>query len=154
MDFQKFDTCLKLRTLGFPQKRKFQSMYYVRPDTLICIDDLSALKNDGETDFENIFDLLFFKPRLEDLIAECDFLDEFIQMADGSWMAYSKIEEDPAYIEKTGRQDKMIRAQGNDCWQALCNLYIAVKSKDRHTTLTPDEVAGSENQVQATEPNP
>lgn len=142
-----FELCLKLRELGFPQLRKYQAMYYVMPDTLICIDDLSCLKHDGLTDFEDIFGRLIFKPRMEDLLDACsDYLREFVRMGDGTIMAYSVIEEDPAYIAETGRTDPFIRANGATHWEALVNLCIALKSKERRSTLTPEDVAASENQ--------
>lgn len=144
--YPNFDLCLKLLSLGFPQKRKFQSMYYVRPDTLICIDDLSALKHDGHTDFEDIFGKLVFKPRIEDLLEEAPFLQEFIRMSDGSVFAYSTVEEDPKFIEQTGRQDKYIRANGRTHWEALVNLYIAVKSKDKQINASIAVDSGNKTQ--------
>lgn len=157
MDFPKpFTTCVELRELGFPQKRKFQSMYYVRPDMLICIDDLSALKSDGHTDFENIFTTLVFKPRLEDLIEESPWLQEFIRMEDGSVFAYSTVEEDPAYIKETSRSDKFIRARGANHWEASANLYLAVKKAIQkqdgaRRTLSPESLESSENTQQGEE---
>lgn len=153
--YQNFDLCLKLRDAGFPQKRSFQSMYYVRPDMLICIDDLSALKNDGHTDFENIFSPLIFKPRAEDVWEEVQpYLQEILKMGDNTYFAYSTVEEDPAYIEQTGRTDKFIRSRGATPWEALVTLYIdvqaAIKRQDgEHRTLSPETLDASENQQEA-----
>lgn len=124
-----FTQCVTLRELGFPQKRKYQSMYYITPDKLICIDDLSCLKQDGRTVHEDVFNMLVFKPRFEDLMEESPFLHEFIKLTDGSWFAYSNIEEDPEIIQVTGRTDIMIRARGTDPRDALINLWIATRPK-------------------------
>lgn len=146
-----FELCVQLRELGFPQLRKFQSMYYVRPDTLICIDDLSALKNDGHTDFENIYGGLVFKPSLQDIAdASEDFFQEVIKMNDGSYMAYSNVLEDEQFIKETGRQDPNIRAPGATEWRARANLYFLVKNRDRRPRLTPEELDASENKVETT----
>lgn len=144
--FNGFKECLELRELGFPQKRKFQSMYYITPDKLICIDDLSCIKHDGQTDFEDVFKMLVFKPRIEDLLEESPWLHEFIMLDDGTWVAYSKVEEDHEFIKESGRQDKMIRFIGSDIRSALLGLWIAVKSRDRKNPMTSEEVEPSENQ--------
>lgn len=146
-DYSNWDKCFQLKQLGFPQKRQFQAMYYVRPDTLICIDDLSALKSDGHTDFENIFNTLVFKPRLQDIWYEMElYLHELVKMGDGTYFAYSSVEEDPDYILETGRMDKFIRARGDNPWEALVNLYIAIAGKYPMRTLTPETLEASENQ--------
>lgn len=134
----------EVKKLGFPQKRQFQAMYYIRPDMLICIDDLSALKRDGKTDFEDIFNQLIFKPRLEDIIEESPWLQETIRLNDGSICTYSNIEEDPEIIEKTGRKDKALRARGANHWEAYMNLYIAVKQKEQKDNPSRTRVLGSE----------
>lgn len=150
-----WDTCFNLKEFGFPQKRKYQSMYYVRPDMLICIDDLSALKNDGATDFENIFNTLVFKPRIEDLWEEMQpFLQEVVKMGDDTYFAYSTVEEDPDYILETGRMDKFIRFRGTTPWEALTGLYISVKIAIRkqdgeQRILTPESLDESENRTEA-----
>lgn len=149
-DFPNWDICFQLKSLGFPQKRQFQAMYYVRPDMLICIDDLSALKSDGHTDFENIFSTLVFKPRLQDLWDEMEsYLQEVVKMGDDTYFAYSTVEEDPDYILETGRMDKFMRARGDTVWNALVTLYLAVKNKERKTAFTPEDAAASENQQEA-----
>lgn len=144
-----FDLCLKLKDLGFPQLRKFQAMYYVRPDMLICIDDLSALKSDGHTDFENIFSTLVFKPRLGELWEEMqEYVQEIVKMADGTYFAYSTIEEDEDFILESGRMDKFMRARGDEPGIALMNLYIAVNNKGRRNSFTPEDAAASANKVE------
>ncbi len=154
-DYLVWDKCFQMKNFGFPQKRKFQSMYYVRPDMLICIDDLSALKNDGATDFENIFATLVFKPRLEDLLEEMQpFFHEIVKMSDDTYFAYSTVEEDPAYIAETGRTDKYIRSRGETPWDALVSLYIdvqkAIRKQDGAPRTLPQEVLeDSENQHEA-----
>lgn len=148
-----FSDCLTLRELGFPQLRRFQSMYYITPDKLICIDDLSCLKHDGDTDFEDVFNTLVFKPRIDDIIVNSPWLQEFICMDDGSWMVYSRVEEDKEYLAQTGRTDPFIRARGATAWEALLALWIAVKEKERKSDFTPQDAASSENQEIGTEPN-
>lgn len=149
-DFPKWDLCFQLKQHGFPQKRQFQAMYYVRPDILVCIDDLSALKSDGFTDFENIFSTLVFNPTLADLWRAVEaYLHEIVKMSDGTYFAYSTVEEDPDYILETGRVDKFIRARGDNPWLALVNLYIAVAKRYPLRTLTPEELDASENRQDA-----
>lgn len=128
--YPNFDTCLKLRDAGFPQRRHYGAMYYVRPDMLINIADLSVLKSDGHTDFENIFSTLVFKPDLSSVEDECrEFLQEVVRMTDGTYFAYSIVEEDPEYLEETGRSDRFIRARGQYLWDAFTSLYLAVKKR-------------------------
>lgn len=125
-----FDTCVELWDAGFPQKRSYGAMYYLTYDMLINIADLSVLKAEGKTDFENIFSRLIYKPTVEDMEAECfEFLQEIVKMADGSFFAYSIVEEDPALIQETGRTDKYIRARGRNLWQCLTRLYLAVHKR-------------------------
>lgn len=145
-----FDLCVQLREVGFPQLRKFQAMYYIRPDMLICIDDLSALKSDGHTDFENIFNSLVFKPTLQDISDNSqDFFQELIRMNDGTFMAYSSVLEDEAYLESVGRKDPYMRAPGATEWRARANLYFLVKNKTRrNTNIPPGELDASLNKVE------
>lgn len=120
-------------------------MYYVRPDVLIAVDDLSALKNDGRTDFDNIFNTLVLKPRIEDLIEESPYLHEIVKMADGTYFAYSNVNEDINLIKDTGRLDPFIRARGDTIWHALAELFIAVHTKNPVRSLPLEELDGSEN---------
>lgn len=144
-----FDICVQLREVGFPQLRKFQAMYYVRADTLVCIDDLSVLKNDGHTDFENVFGGLVFKPSLEDIADQSEtFFHELIRMGDSTFMAYSNVAEDEEYLKSTGRQDPWIRAPGATEWRARANLYVLVRNVERRATLSPEELDASENKFE------
>lgn len=144
IEYPNFEKCLELKNLGFPQKRKYQAQYYVLPDTLICIDDLSCLKHDGKTDFEDIFGKLVYKPKLEELFEESPFLFEFIRMDDGTIMAYSSVPEDPKVIEETGRADNAIRVRGATHWESLVLLWIAVK-KRKNQLSPPADPAIAEN---------
>lgn len=125
-----FNTCVELWEAGFPQKRSYGAMYYLTYDMLINIADLSVLKAEGKTDFENIFSRLIYKPTVADVEAECfEFIQEIVKMADGSFFAYSIVEENPELIKETGRKDKYIRARGKNLWQCLTQLYLAVKKR-------------------------
>lgn len=148
--------CLKLKELGFPQKRKYQAHYYVRPDMLICLDDLSVLKSDGYTNYDNIFATLVFKPSLQDMIDETkEFFYEMRTMDDGTYFIYTTVEEDPELIKKTGRIDLAIRARGSDVWETLVKAWIAVKERQNAVspprTLSEAELAGSANQEEGKE---
>lgn len=149
-DFRNWWLCNELKLNGFPQLRRFQCMYYILPDMLICIDDISALKRDGNTDWEDIFRGLVFKPRIEDLLANMPYFHELVTMNDGTVFAYSMVEEDPEYIAETGRTDKFVRARGADVWEALVFLYIAVAKRFPRRTLTPEELETSENKIEST----
>lgn len=123
-------------------------MYYVRPDMLVCIDDLSALKNDGHTDFDNIFATLVYKPRLEELFsATSPYLVELVTMSDGTWFAYSNVAESVEVMKETGRNDPFVRARGDTPWHALANLFIDVSNRYKRTSLSPEELIGSSNKV-------
>lgn len=146
-----FEVCLSLRDAGLPQKRQYQAMYYVRPDMLICIDDLSCLKNDGPTDFEDIFKALIFKPRLEDLVEYATpFLHEVIKMGNGTFFAYSNIQENEEFLLKTGRKDAAVRAAGRTIWEAIANLCIDVKGREQNRALDPAVLDKSENRFEHT----
>lgn len=148
--YKNFELCLKLRDAGFPQLRRFQSMYYVRPDMLICIDNLSALKSDGKTDFENIFQTLIFKPTLDDIEQESRAFFHGTQVLnDGTVCVYSNMNEDISDIP--GRQDPAIRALAPTEWEARAKLYLNVKAAaGPQRTLTPEELDQSENKIEGT----
>lgn len=123
--YPKFDLCLALREAGFPQLRKYGSMYYVRPDMLINIFDLSALKSDGRTDFENIFSTLIFKPSLDDLEEQSrEFFDQIRYTTQSGIFAYSKIQTG---IPNETNPDTFIRAGAETEWEARAQLFINVK---------------------------
>lgn len=154
-----FDLCVKLRELDFPQKRKYQAMYYVTPNMLIDVADWSVFKTEDSKGQYNLTDVsshMAFKPSLQDLIDESSFLVEFIRLSDGTIFAYSDEEEDQEYLESTGRQDKAIRARGGNHWEALANLYVAVANKrlkdSPRRTLTPEELEASENAITGSNP--
>lgn len=147
-----FDLCVQLREVGFPQLRKFQSMYYLAPDRLICIDDWSAIKsedNAGSINMNDVTKYMIFKPTLQDISDYShDFFQELIRMNDGSFMAYSNVKEDEEYIKSTGRTDPYIRAPGATEWRARANLFFLVKNKDRRPQLSSEELESSENKVE------
>lgn len=140
-----FNLCLELRDAGFPQKRQFQAMYYVRPDMLICMDDLSALKRDGRTDFLDLFSELVFKPTLADIEEESrDFYTATNILSDKSVCVYSNVMEDISQIE--GRQDPYIRFIAPTEWEARAGLYLKIKrAAGPHRTLEPEELEQNEN---------
>lgn len=131
--YKKFMLCLELKNAGFPQRRKFQSMYYVTTDKLICIDDLSALKADGKTDFENIFSTLVFRPTLDDLEKESrEFFDSVRWTSQSGVFAYSKHKQGNASEENP---DPYIRAGADDEWTARAKLWLEEKKfipTDKH----------------------
>lgn len=137
--YPNFALCLALREAGFPQERHYGAMYYVRPDILINIGDLSVLKSDGLTDFENIFSKLVFKPSLEDIIEHSFFLHEFIRMEDDTVFAYSKVPEDLELMKSTGRNDPFVRSRGATHWKAAAKLYIDATHRMRTASMAPEQ---------------
>lgn len=150
MEYPNFDLCLRLRDAGFPQKRSYGAMYYVRPDVLINIADLSVLKRDGDTDFEDIFKTLIFRPTLGDLELESrTFFDQIRCTAISGIFAYSNIQ---TATPDENNPDTYIRQGAETEWEARVKLYIAVKDFYGHRTIAPEVLAQSENQQQGTEP--
>lgn len=147
-----FDICLQLRNAGFPQKRRYGAMYYVRPDMLINISDLSVLKGDGYTDFENIFNTLVFKPSLDDLEYESrDFFDQIRWTNRSGVFAYSNIQT----IEPdASNPDTYIRVGSKTEWKARAKLYVQVKifKNGPPRTINPEDLFKSENQEIGAEP--
>lgn len=140
--YARFLVCLKLLNAAFPQNRRYGSMYYIRQDMLISIDDLTMLKADGHTDFENIFATLVFKPKLDDLEeAGRSFFTQCVWTSGAGCFAYSNVINPDA----PEGSDPYIRANGKTEWEARANLYLAVQAKKNHITIPPQELAESEN---------
>lgn len=144
-----FDLCLALREAGFPQKREQGSRYYIRPDMLIKIDDLGVIRSDGDTDFENIFETLVFKPTLGDIEeASRSFFTQVAWTVNAGCFAYSNA-PNPDAPEGT---DPYIRANGTSEWGARVNLYLSVKNGQNHIVIPPQQLDESENKEQGHEP--
>lgn len=123
--YKRFLLCLELKNAGFPQRRKYGSMYYVRQDMLINISDLSVLKSDGDTDFENVFTTLVFKPTLDDLERESrEFFDQIRWTVNSGVFAYSKFRKSDA---EDDNPDPYIRAGAGDEWTARAMLWLEQK---------------------------
>ena len=167
-NYPNFDLCLEAKELGFPQARKSGAMYYVRPDMLISIEDLTYLRKDGYTDFEDIFNTLVFKPRLDDLSeASRSFFHELIRLpaeeemdeegvkhiaAPESFFAYSNVEDTQVSAEMeegtTKRADKFIRERGKTEWEARLKLFVHVKRQEKELS-PPFDSETSDNQVKS-----
>lgn len=109
---------------------------------LISIDDLSALKLDGDTDFENIFSALIFKPTIQDLAeASGDFFIQLTLSTGAGWWAYSNVQNPDA----PAGTDPYVRANGTTEWEARANLYLAILKKQNHIVIAPNSLEQSDN---------
>lgn len=137
-----FELCLKLKDAGFPEDRMYGSIYYIRPDMMISVDEIGSLRAPGWTDFESIFSLLVYQPTLGRIeLASRSFFTQCAWTSGAGCFAYSNVLNPDA----PEGSDPYIRANGRTEWEARANLYLAVQAKQNHITIPPQELAESEN---------
>lgn len=110
---QIFECCKEMDKLGFPQERRDDSWFYVRPDMMIRMMDMEYLKDVDGYSFES-FDQLIYQPTLQDLI-------NALQPNNIDFSVNSGI-----YVGTTyGNQE--FRTNGETIWLALAGNWISIK---------------------------
>ncbi len=116
-----YKVCIKLQELGFPQIRRDDSWYFVRPDMLIPLTEVNILYGvdrrpygyDGERSLFN--ELVYFPSEKELEIASKPTQIVYTQRS--GVMAYKDKPDGDGGIAAD-------RGEGVDLWHALADLYI------------------------------
>lgn len=119
MDTKLFEICAKLAQNNFPQSRKDDAHYFVRPDMLVRMDNFGAIRDTDKTmgfGKGDMFGKLIYYPTLEELIEQTE-PTQLIKTVDSGWWAY----QDTLPVD----QDFGVshRQTGENLWYAVANLY-------------------------------
>ena len=129
MDRIIFDTCVKLKDAGLYQSRRPDDYYYITPEVVVRMDDLSDLRNPYSHFSDFNFQNIVFQPSLNDLLFNVQ-VSQLVKTVDSAWIAYQDNSEGKSY-----------RAQGNTPWLAIADLFLGIV-KDNKKTI-PDVDAGT-----------
>ena len=117
-----FRTCLKLQELGFPQIRRDDSWYFIRPDMLIPLTEVNVIYGTDRRPYgydgaRSLFNELVYYPSLEELNIIVK-PTQLVHSVKSGWMAYidEPDQETQGITSKIGRGDTQ--------WTALADLYI------------------------------
>jgi len=133
-----FELCRELHLKGFPQQRFDEAYYYIRPDLIVRMDNLDALKTPiGESRYAsdaNISEFIY-APRIEDFIEYLGMdLQNVVQTVRSGWFAYTN---------STLGEGITTRSGGTTMWLALANVILArYLEKDKQI---PVSIPDSEN---------
>lgn len=114
-----FEVCVKLSENNFPQSRKDDAYYFVRPDMLVRMDQFGALRDiDKIMGFGkgDMFGKLIYYPTLDELIAVTK-PTQLILTVDSGWWAYQDTLPTDSDFGVSHRQT------GDNLWFAVANLY-------------------------------
>lgn len=123
-----FETCKRLQELGFPQIRRDDSWYFVRPDMLIPMTEVDCLYGTDRRPFgyngeKSLFNELIYFPQEKELELAAKPTQIVYSVGSGVF-AYQDVK---AFDIET-KEDVMqsTKVQGETLWFALANLYIAL----------------------------
>lgn len=134
-----FELCRELNKHGFPQHRRDDGYYWIRPDMVINVKDVDCLYGEDMRPVENVYENLIYYPSTTDFLNFLgkDFQQVINTIASGIWAYANGYEE-----------DESIRSQGATVWHALANVVYSrfVDAQNRqNVVLTPTQVEASEN---------
>jgi hypothetical protein len=125
---EQYKVCQRLQELGFPQLRRDDSWYFVRPDMLIPLPEINALYGIDRRPFgyngeKSLFNELIYFPQEKELELAAK-PTQIVYTVSSGVMAYQDVK---AFDIET-KEDVMqsTKAQGDNLWFALANLYIAL----------------------------
>lgn len=133
-----FELSRELNKLGFPQSRRDDAWYWLRPDMLIPITEKDSLYGVDKRPFDLMFENLIYYP------LEADFLSYL----GANFQGINHMEEDGlyyAYVNGLAEGDNL-RSSGTTPWLALATVTFA---KMLSYTQKPQLVEDSENKVQS-----
>lgn len=132
-----FELCRDLNKYGFPQKRHDEAYYYTRPDMLVRMDNMDALRTDDKKITFYISELVYH-PELQDFF---DFLGtDFQQLTRtnaSGWFAYTNSMLGEGITTRSG---------GVTPWLALANVCLA-RFLEANQKFPPVDVSESEVKV-------
>jgi hypothetical protein len=131
MDREIFDMCVKLKECGLYQSRKPDAYYYVTPNIVVRMDDLSDLRNPYSHFSDFVFQDIIFQPKLEDLF-DCVDVNQLNRTVTSGWMAYQ---------DNPGEGAVNFRGQGETIWLAVAKLFVTIVEYNK--SLIPDVDTGT-----------
>lgn len=134
-----FELCRELNKFGFPQTRRDDGYYFVRPDMLINMKDVDCLYGVDKRPFAPLFDNLIFYPQFEDLLNFVqEDLQQVVQTVSSGFFAYINSKKIPGAT---------IRSTGSTAWLALASAIYAWYLEQQADFL-PQVAETSENKVE------
>lgn len=123
-----FEECVRMKCLSFPENRKFDNYYFVRPDVLIQGRDVDSLKNPfSKFTPQNIYDLLIWYPTEQDIISRLGLTLKTINFSvtSGVWV----------YTDVKNENGEDIRGNGVTLWFALADAWCNAKREQDKTLI-------------------
>ena len=138
-----FELCRELNKHGFPQIRRDDSWYFIRPDLLVQMNNIDALYGIDKRPPHNFFETAIYYPTIEDFenFLQND-LQSVVQTVRSGWFAYAN---------STAVPGATVRSGAPTMWLALANVVYA-KYLENHKDFKPI-IESSENVANAVETN-
>lgn len=137
-----FELCKELNLHGFPQKRKDDAWYYLRPDMLILMRDSEMLRDESKN-MIHVSECIY-RPTTDDFIEYLGTdLQNIVQTVRSGWFAYTN---------STLGEGVTTRSGGDTPWLALANVVLARYLEKNQQIPVQDPTENSENVHEAEEP--